>query len=72
VKAKSNLHVKILLQWFWLKSDVHKTRNGIVKVPFGLGQESSIVKKPHQGFFSKGFGPVKHTGQLVNEVFIWI
>jgi hypothetical protein len=72
VKAKSNLHVKLLLQWFWLKSDLHKPQNGIVQVPFGLDQESSIVTKPHQGFFGKGFGLVKHTRQLVNKVFIWI
>jgi hypothetical protein len=46
VKAKSNLHVKILLQWFWLKSDLHKPWNGIAQVPFGLGQDSSIMTKP--------------------------
>jgi hypothetical protein len=55
-----------------MKSDLHKTENGIVQVPFGLGWESRIMTKPHQGFFGKGFGLVKHTRQLANEVFIWI
>jgi hypothetical protein len=72
VKEKSNLHVELLLQWFWLKSDLHKHRNGIVQVPFGLDQELSSVKRLHQGFFDKGFDLVKHIGQFVNEVFVWI
>jgi hypothetical protein len=55
-----------------MKSDLQKPQNGIVQVPFGVGQESSIVTKSHQGFFGKGFGLVKHTRQIVNEVFIWI
>jgi hypothetical protein len=63
---------KKILQWFWLKSDLHKPRNGNFQVPFGLGQESRIVTKPHQGFFGKGFGLVKPTEKLVNEVFVWI
>jgi hypothetical protein len=72
VKAKNNLHVELSLQWFWLKSDLHKPRNDIVQAPFGLDQELSIVTRPHQGFFGKGFCLVKHTEQLVNKVFVWI
>jgi glutathione synthase/RimK-type ligase-like ATP-grasp enzyme len=72
VNEKNNLHVKLFLQWFWLKSGLHKPWNGIVQVAFGLDHESSIVTKPHQGFFGKGFCIVKNIGQLVKEVFIWI
>jgi len=71
-KSKNNLLVKLLLQWFWLKSDLHKIWNDIVQVPFGLDPESDNVTTLHQGSSYKVFDLVRHIRKLVSEVFAWI